>query len=233
MRRIIATIIFILCLPFLVLSLLLIYLIFIIASLFGEGFKRKVSTAIYFSWGRLAVYSTLSRITVVGRERLPYGKPMVIYSNHASFFDIPILSGFVIPSATYAARKGLAISPIIVASGGVLLDRKSSRSELKNIREIVRRIKAGRPFIIFPEGTRSHSDEIGDLKSGSIKIAQWAKAYAVPVRIEGTRDLLPRGAYWPKPAEVRVVIGEPFSPDDMLNGEILSKMKSFFENDTD
>jgi len=231
MRRIASRITLAFCVPVLVLSLFPMYLFFVIAGLFGERARTLASTAVFFLWNRLAVFATLSTVSVHGRDRLPRGEPFVIYCNHSSFFDIPILSGFVVPRATYAARKGLLIAPLIRSSGGVILERRKSRSELKNVREIVRKVKAGRPFIVFPEGTRSVTGEVGDLKSGSLKIAKWAGAFAVPVRIEGARRLLPRGAKWPAAADVRVHIGQPFAPEELSRNSVgvLDAMKDFFE----
>ncbi len=231
MMRILAFLTTLICLPLLIVGLFFACIILKIVGFFGASKLAVVNEKVNFIIGRLAFYSTLSRIRVHGLDRIGGISPVVIYSNHLSFADIPILSGFVLPSAIYVARKGLILSPLITVAGGVLIERKSSKKELKNIREIVAKIKAGRSFIIFPEGTRSRDGRLGELKTGSIKIAGWAGVPAVPVRIEGSRRLLPRGAFLPRPTRVEVFIGDPILTRD--EDEMLSGIKAFLMGNVD
>jgi len=234
MRRIIASATFALCLPILIIGAIFAYLIFVVAGIFGGKTLKKARYIVHYIWSRATVFSTLSRVQVHGIGRIPRGGSVVVYSNHASFFDIPILSGFVLPDAVYIARRGLALSPVIRAAGGAIIEQRSTRRELANIRGIVSKIKAGSSFIIFPEGTRTRDGNIGALKSGSMKIAQWAGVPAVPVRIEGSLNLLPRWRIWPRSADIDVFVGEPISPDEIERDPTVSlaKLQSFFENKT-
>ncbi|MCK5832183.1 1-acyl-sn-glycerol-3-phosphate acyltransferase [bacterium] len=233
-KRIAASIFFTICAPFLFFGSIFAYISFKIAGLFGKSVLLVVSRIVHLLWGRFAVYSALSSVRVVGKKKIPHGKAVVMYSNHASFFDIPIISGFVLPSGIYVARKGLALSPAIKASGGVLIEQKSTRKEIRNIREIVSKIKAGRSFIIFPEGTRSRDGSVGELKAGSLKIAQWAEVPAIPIRIEGSRDLLARGMMWPKPSKIVVYIGDPITCDEIRadSSAVLEKITDFYTRNT-
>ncbi len=201
-------------------------------QIFGKRARVRVAHVFCSVWNWLLVAVTLSRVRVVGRENIPRGEPYVAYVNHSSFIDIPVLSGYVIPEAAYAGRKELSRGPAgmwILACDGVLIERKGTKRELKLILKMVERIKAGRPFIVFPEGTRAHSDELGKLMPGSLKIAQKARAKMLPIRIEGTRKILPRGGKWPKPGDVTVVIGEPIPPEeiDKDSSAVLEKLRQF------
>ena len=88
--------------------------------------------------------------------------------------------------------KFFPIGFLILAADGVFVERKGSRRELEAILLIIKKVKSGRRFIIFPEGTRTRTGELGELKVGALKIPQKAGVPIIPVRIEGTADVLPR-----------------------------------------
>ncbi|MGB3939685.1 MAG: lysophospholipid acyltransferase family protein, partial [Candidatus Cloacimonas acidaminovorans] len=46
--------------------------------------------------------------------------------------------------------------------------------------------KKGNPMVIFPEGTRSRSDKIGNFHLGSLKLPIMAEATIVPLAIKGS-----------------------------------------------
>lgn len=75
--------------------------------------------------------------------------------------------------------------------------------------KVVEAVKSGRDLLIFPEGTRSKTGEMGVLKSGAFLIAARAGAQVIPCRV-----LYQTG----KPKffhKVRMVIGKPLSQEDL------------------
>ena len=65
-------------------------------------------------------------------------------------------------------------------------------------------------LIVFPEGTRSHDGDIGEFKSGLFHLAQRAPdVELVPVWIENTRRVMPKGAFLPVPLLCTLVFGAP------------------------
>ncbi|MBI3967813.1 MAG: 1-acyl-sn-glycerol-3-phosphate acyltransferase [Chloroflexi bacterium] len=70
-------------------------------------------------------------------------------------------------------------------------------------------IGSGWSLIVFPEGTRSTSGEIGAFKSGVGRLAVATGAPVVPVRLTGLDRILPKGRWAPRPGRARVRFGEP------------------------
>jgi 1-acyl-sn-glycerol-3-phosphate acyltransferase len=68
---------------------------------------------------------------------------------------------------------------------------------------------------IFPEGTRSETGAIGELKPGFTTIVRRAKCPVIPVGISGAYQALPLGSWFLKPTRVRVVFGEPLSVEEL------------------
>ena len=87
----------------------------------------------------------------------------------------------------------------------VFIDRKSVRSSIKAILDGVKNVKAGRPMLIFPEGTRSKTGKPGEFKAGSFALATRSDATIVPISIYGTRAALETRTKWHVHAYVEIL----------------------------
>ena len=69
----------------------------------------------------------------------------------------------------------------------------------------------GVPLLLFPEGTRSRTGEMGNFKPGAAALCISRDVPCLPVGIIGASDAMPRGASWPIKGRppVYVVFGEP------------------------
>ena len=69
----------------------------------------------------------------------------------------------------------------------------------------------GMAALIFPEGARTKTGEMGAFKEGVGVMASWLKVPVVPVRVDGLYQLLPVGKTWPRPGRATVRFGQPIS----------------------
>ncbi len=67
----------------------------------------------------------------------------------------------------------------------------------------------GWSILIFPEGERTLTGEIGRFYPGIGMIASRLHLSVVPIRLRGVDRVLPRHASWPHPGPVEVKIGMP------------------------
>jgi 1-acyl-sn-glycerol-3-phosphate acyltransferase len=84
-----------------------------------------------------------------------------------------------------------------------------------------------RRLVMFPEGTRSETGEMGPLKKG---IAMYALALNIPIvpsHIEGAYKAWPKGQSWAKAHPVDVAYGDPVYPLDYITDEELSKNRTY------
>lgn len=124
-----------------------------------------------------------------GTENIP-DRAALYVANHQGIFDIVIalteLNG-IKPFLAKAETRNIPILGAWMKSFDcVFIDRGNVRSSLESIKRCEELLKSGTSVIIFPEGTRSRSHELGDLKAGAFKCAVKAKVPVVPVVIDGS-----------------------------------------------
>jgi 1-acyl-sn-glycerol-3-phosphate acyltransferase len=75
------------------------------------------------------------------------------------------------------------------------------------------RLSQGHSLFVFPEGTRSPTGDLRHFYPGAFRLAVRFQVPIVPIVIEGTRDILPKGklAIRPRPVIIRVL--DPVLPE--------------------
>jgi 1-acyl-sn-glycerol-3-phosphate acyltransferase len=108
--------------------------------------------------------------------------------NHRSFLDPPLVGMFISRTTSYFARRSLWKVPIVRevlnGVGGVPVDRDAPG--LASIRDAVTALVAGRNMLIFPEGTRTKTGRLGEMREGPAMIARRAGVPVVPVYVHNT-----------------------------------------------
>jgi 1-acyl-sn-glycerol-3-phosphate acyltransferase len=164
-------------------------------------------------WARSLVNLSGSMVVVIGEENIPTRGGVVFISNHQGNFDIPILLGYIEKPKAFIAKKELKKLPLISSwmyyMNCVFIDRGNARAGLKAIQEGIAFLKKGYSQIIFPEGTRSRGDKLGEFKPGSFKLATKAGVPIVPVAIRGSYKIMEANGGLIKPAVVEMFISEP------------------------
>ena len=78
--------------------------------------------------------------------------------------------------------------------GFIPVDRRNKEAAMRSIEAGAASIRSGNSFLIFPEGTRSRTDELLPFKKGGFIMAIKAQAPIVPVAIQGGRAAMRRGS---------------------------------------
>jgi 1-acyl-sn-glycerol-3-phosphate acyltransferase len=131
-----------------------------------------------------------SRVSVVctGLENLPKDNGYIMFPNHQGLFDMLLfLNTHVRPLNVVIkkeARNIHLLRRILNALDALAIDREDVRQSMTVIAEMTKRVKEGKNFVIFPEGTRSKNGNIiGTFKGGSFKAATKSKCPIVPVAL--------------------------------------------------
>lgn len=129
----------------------------------------------------------LWRIEVIGLDKVPRDRAIVLAPNHISDFDPVFVLGMILDFSRYRilAKKELFKNPFIGwflgCLGAVPIDR--GKGDTETIDRVIAECKQGTKVLVFPEGTRSKDGRLGKLKSGAFVIAAKAGADILPCRI--------------------------------------------------
>ena len=129
----------------------------------------------------------LWRIEVVGLDKVPRDRAIVLAPNHISDFDPVFVLGMILDFSRYRilAKKELFKNPFIGwflgCLGAVPIDR--GKGDTETIDRVIAECKQGTKVLVFPEGTRSKDGRLGKMKSGAFVIAVKAGADILPCRI--------------------------------------------------
>ena len=93
--------------------------------------------------------------------------------------------------------------------GFIPVDRRNKEAAMRSIETGARSIREGASFLIFPEGTRSRTDDLLPFKKGGFIMAIKAQAPIVPVAIRGGRAAMQRGSWRIHPVRTSVRVGTP------------------------
>lgn len=172
-------------------------------NLFGyKAHKKSVDVLCFFLVANTYVLGT--RYKIRNLDKLPTDVPLIIASNHQSFYDITTIGWFLrkvhpkyvskielgkgIPSISYNLRHG----------GSVLINRSNPKQSLSVIKDMAEYIEENkRATIIFPEGTRSKDGKPLPFAESGLKIlCKYApNAYVVPVTINNSWKMTRWGSF--------------------------------------
>lgn len=188
-----------------------------------KNFPREPDMLVYGA--RIATASLLrmwlkvyQRFSVTGREHLPREGSFVMVANHASHLDAMCLLSALPMSKLHrafpaAAQDYFFVSVPRVAIAAVMMNalpfnRESSiRQSLSLCTSLLE--TPGNVLVIFPEGTRSKTGELGEFKPGVGLMLAGTNYPVVPCYLDGAYEAWPKGAYVPRPWRVSLKIGAP------------------------
>ena len=127
-------------------------------------------------------------IEAYGKENIPKEGGFMFFPNHQGLFDVlAIIKACPVPFSV-VAKKEVGDIPflkqVFACMKAFIIDREDLKQSMQVIVNVIREVKAGRNYLIFPEGTRSkNGNHPGPFKGGSFKTATKTKCPIVPVAL--------------------------------------------------
>lgn len=168
-----------------------------------------------------------------GMEVKRYGKiettPCIYISNHQSHNDIFLLLDTIPTEFRFVAKKELFtnpfLKPFMELSNSYPLDREDPRQSLTLLKQAVEDAeKDSISLAIFPEGTRSHSEDMNEFKAGLFSIIRRSNLPIVPIKIHNSYD--------PKAKLLKITYGpriEPQTYQQMKGKELAEYTQNIIE----
>lgn len=168
-----------------------------------------------FYWIAHALFVILSKIVfpikVYGLENIPPRDGFIIASNHLSNMDPMILGMASGHRLNYMAKhtlfKGKVFNWVLDHVGAFPVKRDSP--DIGAVKEALKRLKARRGLVVFPEGTRKAKATDKKIEPGVGLLAVKSGACIVPAFIKNSDKVMPPGSKTLKFGKVTVIFGKP------------------------
>lgn len=179
------------------------------------------------------------RIICSGQENIPASGGVMLYGNHQGMFDVLAIAATCDRPLGVVLKKELANIPFIrqvcSCTRSFAMDREDVRQSLTVIRAVTEEVKAGRGYVIFPEGTRSRKgNEMLEFHGGSFRCAVKSKCPIVPIAfVDSFRVLDEKGC---KPVTVQVHYLKPIPYEaykDLSTTEVAALVKAKIQEQID
>ncbi len=159
--------------------------------------KRRFAHRLGTVWGTLLIrLNPFWRIRILGAEHIGKGKSYVLVANHASLADIVCLFA-IRHQFKWLAKKSLFRIPFLgwsmSAMGYIPLERGKHGSIRDSYHQALEWLRKNISILIFPEGTRSRSGQMGHFKSGAFRLAIESGRPVLPIVLAGTQQVISKG----------------------------------------
>jgi 1-acyl-sn-glycerol-3-phosphate acyltransferase len=165
-------------------------------------------------WSRDNLWLSRARVEMEGLENIDLNRPQIFTVNHSGLHDILSLAAHLPIQFRWIAKKSLFSIPFMGwhmrRSGYIPIDQENPRETARNITEAAKEISGGVNAIVFPEGKRSKTGDLGEFHSGAFALCLRAEVPLVPVIVEGSyRVIAPQTLQVNPGTIVRVKICRP------------------------
>jgi len=157
------------------------------------------------------------RIHVEGQEHLSGAGPCVLVANHVSNLDSLALLAALPGDFRIVAKQEVRTWPLagtaVRRAGHLTVDRFDPRRGVQDAARATELLRQGTSVLFFPEGTRAPGYALLPFRLGAFKAAVEVGRPIVPIRIEGTRHVMPPGWHLLRPGHITLSVRAPLRPE--------------------
>jgi len=168
------------------------------------------------------------KVKVRGLELLDPKQTYVFVSNHRSYLDTAAMFIYTGRRIGLLAKKELLKVPLLGVGMGFVnvmaIDRTNRESAIRTTEAAARRIRAGRSFAVFVEGTRAKPGELLPFKKGAFYMARQAGVGVVPVAIRNSDVLMGKGTGQARSGTIEMVFMKPIDTVDRTSDEAIDQL---------
>jgi 1-acyl-sn-glycerol-3-phosphate acyltransferase len=180
---------------------------------------RKLPFFPWFSGAVLRLIAAcVTRVKVEGLENIPESGPVLVICNHCSGADGMLLMAYVVPAMGrrmgWLGKEEALHWPVLgwaMRQNGIFGVRRGA-GDLEAFKMAKSVLDNGGVLAIFPEGTRSRTGALQEVKEGATVLAVRSGAPILPIAVIGTHRFWPKGKPVFRPGRrMTVRVGETFT----------------------
>ncbi|MBB1127043.1 1-acyl-sn-glycerol-3-phosphate acyltransferase [Thiospirillum jenense] len=188
-----------------------------LAIVFSAKFVSELTLArIARNWGHVSLWllRVICNVSYVirGVEYLQH-QPAVVLANHQSAWETLALRALLPLKHTWVLKSELLKIPVFGWALAILrpisIQRHLARQALKQVLlQGEQALNAGYTVVIFPEGTRKDTNELGEFNIGGAKLAERAQVSVIPIA-HNAGTVWRRRSFIKYPGVIRMEISAP------------------------
>lgn len=221
---------FCIALPLFVVATIITAVTVVVASMLGDS----TYCGYYFPkwWSRITCWLFLIKIETTGHELIDKKQSYVFLANHQGYFDIFLIYGYLGHNFKWMMKEYLKKIPFV---GYACLKSKhiyvgdSLSSIQRTVIQAQETLRGGMSMVIFPEGTRTYTGEMGTFKRGAFMLANEIGLPIVPLTINGSFDVFSRKAKSVSRGKLTLTIHKPITAEDRKGRPTKLFMNDVFE----
>jgi len=161
--------------------------------------KRRIAAhfmGTFWAWHYQALVPQW-KLSLEGREKIPWKRNVVLVSNHRSQVDILALYKLRRPFKWTSKAENFKlpfIGMVLSLTNSIKIRRESMRSGSQFISQAEAELKKGSSILLFPEGTRAKSNTMRPFKEGAFLLAKRTGSPIIPVVLAGSENTFPLGS---------------------------------------
>lgn len=169
-------------------------------------------------WSKSIFWLLGIKVTVDGLENIQPGQSYIFVANHQSMLDVWAIYGWLPVIFKWMMKKELEKVPFIgsgcKAAGHIFVDRSNPRAAVRSMHMVEEMLTDGVCTVIFPEGTRSKTGQMGPFKRGAFMIAEHVKRPVIPIALSGCYEAWKPGQAYANRVRVHMHVCAPINLQD-------------------
>lgn len=167
-------------------------------------------------WGKTIIRLSLLPVDVKGRENIEPGTSYVFVANHQGQYDILLVCGYLGAEIRWMMKRSLEKVPFLGIAckhaGYIFVDKGNAGKVRATYRRAEEAMKNGASIMVFPEGSRSRTGRMGEFHRGAFTLADELQLPVVPMTINGSYNVMPRGKALIEYHRLSLTIHKPIYP---------------------
>lgn len=175
--------------------------------------SKRLANFIAIFWAKVIKFFVPMIVKKVGTQNIDHKQSYVIAVNHQSPFDIVLIYSSLDVDFRWFMKYELRNVPILGYAcerlGHIFVNRQSKFAAYRSIQRAKETLVGGVSVVIFPEGTRTYSNNLRQFKHGAFKMALELDLPILPVTIKDTHKVMGKSILSLRPHRVTLTIHEP------------------------
>lgn len=181
---------------------------------FGKGMSLYQKSVLYLN--------PFVKKATINKHKEDFKKPAVIIANHTSFLD-SLTIGMVNSNIVYLVNDWVYKSPVFGKAVQMAGFYPVSNGVDNSVEHLEERVKQGFSLMIFPEGTRSLTNDVQRFHKGAFFLAETLKLDILPMYIHGNAEVNGKSDYIIYGGHIITTVGERIAYDDWSYGKDYSE----------